>query len=96
LGIRKKLTVVADHKNLVWLTPHNIHVAGYLRVNDKQKLYCVFNFSNQPAFLTWYAFKEHGKVAEKLYDHWQEKYFTVGRDSEHLIVEPYSFYLLEA
>ena len=45
LSIRKKLDVIADRKNLIWLTPHNIHVAGYLRFDNKQKLYCVFNFS---------------------------------------------------
>jgi amylosucrase len=96
LGIRKKMDVVADRKNLIWLAPHNIHVAGYLRSDNKQKLYCVFNFASQSSFLTWFAFKEHGKAPEKLYDHWQEKYFTVGRDSEHLVLEPYAFCLLEA
>jgi len=95
LSIRKKLDVIADRKNLIWLTPHNIHVAGYLRFDNKQKLYCVFNFSSQTSFLTWYAFKEHGKISEKLFDHWQEKYFTVGKDNEHLILEPYTFCLLE-
>ena len=96
LGIRGKLPVVADHKNLVWLTPHNIHVAGYLRSGGSKKLYCLFNFSDQSAFLTWYAFKEHGKAPESLYDHWQEKEFKVGQDHEYLILDPYSFYLLEA
>jgi len=95
LNIRKKLDVIADRKNLIWLSPHNIHVAGYLRFDTKEKLYCVFNFSSQTSFLTWYAFKEHGKIPEKLFDHWQEKYFTVGKDSEHLILEPYTFCLLE-
>ncbi len=95
LNIRKKLEVVADRKNLTWLAPHNIHVAGYLRFNAKQKLYCVFNFASQSSFLTWYAFKEHGKIPEILFDHWQEKQLTVGKDSEHLILEPYTFCLLE-
>jgi amylosucrase len=95
LSIRKKLDMVADRKNLIWLNPHNIHIAGYLRFDNKQKLYCIFNFSSQTSFLTWYAFKEHGKVFEKLFDHWQEKHFTVGKDSEHLILEPYTFCLLE-
>ena len=31
LSIRKKLPVVADYSNLTWLTPHNIHVAGFIR-----------------------------------------------------------------
>ncbi|HVM89644.1 MAG TPA: amylosucrase [Puia sp.] len=96
ISIRKKLSVVADLKNLTWLTPHNIHVAAYLRAYDQKKLYCIFNFSEHTSYLTWYAFKEHGKASEKLYDHWKEKYLTVRRDNEYLILEPYGFFLLEA
>ena len=95
LNLRRSLDVVADHKNLTWLTPHNIHVAGYLRSNENKKLYCLFNFSNESSFLTWYAFKENRVAPEKLYDHWQDKLFTVGKDHEYLILEPYQFYLLE-
>jgi amylosucrase len=88
-------TVVSDHKNLSWLTPHNIHVAGYLRSYEDHKLYCVFNFSNKPAYLTWYAFKEHGDVALQLFEHWTEQSFKVGHDNEYLIIEPYGFHLFE-
>lgn len=95
IGIRKKLAVVADLKNLTWLTPHNIHIAGYLRAYEENQLYGIFNFSNQPSYLTWYAFKEHGNFSRKLHDHWTEKSFEVGLDHEHLIIEPYGFYLLE-
>jgi amylosucrase len=95
IELRKKLKVVADHKNLTWLTPHNIHVAGYLRREKEKKLFCVFNFSNQQSFLTWYVFKEHGFAPEKLFDHWEKKYHTVGKDYEFLIMEPYTFYLFE-
>lgn len=95
ISIRKRLPVVSDFKNLTWLTPHNIYVAGYLRTYEDQRLYCVFNFSNKVSFLTWMAFKEHGIVASKLLDHWSEKVFTVGTNYEHLIIEPYSFHLLQ-
>ena len=95
ISIRKKLSMVADHSNLVWMTPHNIHVAGYIRTLDEQQLYGVFNFSNQPAYLTWYAFKEHGHKPASLFDHWSEKTFDVGDDREHLIIQPYGFMLLE-
>ncbi len=47
IAIRKQLPVVADHKNLTWLSPFNVHVAGYLRTFDEHKLYCVFNFSKE-------------------------------------------------
>ncbi len=95
ISIRKKLAVVGDYKNLTWLPPHNIHVAGYLRTLNDQKLFAVFNFSNHPANLTWHAFKEHGVAPTKLYDHWTEKELTVGADNEHLVLGPYEFYLLE-
>jgi amylosucrase len=93
--LRKKLKVVADLKNLTWLTPHNIHVAGYLRAYDDEKLYCIFNFSDQPAYLTWFAFKEHGNFSSQLFDHWSEKLYNIGHDNEFLIIEPYGFHLFE-
>jgi len=95
IGIRKKLEVVSDYKNLTWLQPHNIHVAGFLRTHNDKKLYCIFNFSAAAAYLTWFAFKQHGPAAEKLFDHWGNKYYVVGNDSEYFTLEPYSFYLLE-
>ena len=95
LSIRKQLNVVADHSNLEWLTPHNVHIAGYLRQKDDQRLFCVFNFSNQPVFLTWYAFKEKGNPPVTLFDHWSEKTYEVGQDHEFFVLPPYGFALLE-
>jgi amylosucrase len=95
LAIRTKLPMVADHSNLEWMTPHNIYVAGYIRAMDGRRLFCVFNFSGNDAFLTWYAFKEKGNPPSILYDHWREKEFTVGGDHEYLVLKPYEFFLLE-
>jgi amylosucrase len=95
IAIRKKLEVVSDFKNLTWLPPHNIHVAGYLRTHNGKKLYCVFNFSGKEAWLTWFAFKQHGPTTYKLYDHWRQQEITIGYDNEYFILEPYGFYLLE-
>ncbi|MFZ9742713.1 MAG: alpha-glucosidase C-terminal domain-containing protein, partial [Chitinophagaceae bacterium] len=95
ISIRKQHFLVGDHKNLTWLTPHNHQIAGYLRTYDDKKLYCLFNFSNQSAYLTWYAFKEHGGFKPKLYDYWKEKEYTIGLDNDYLIIEPYGFHLLE-
>lgn len=95
ISLRKKMPVVADRKNLTWLTPHNIHVAGFLRAWDDEKLYCLFNFSNKSAYITWYTFKEHGAAPSMLYDHWQEKRYAVGKDSEYLVIAPYGFCLLD-
>ena len=94
LGIRKNLALVADYSNLTWLSPHNIHVAGFVRTLNRKKLFCFFNFSNQPAYLTWFAFKEQGAY-NKLFDHWSQKNYVVGKDHEFLIIEPYGFFLFE-
>lgn len=95
IQIRKKLTVLADQKNCTWLTPHNIHVAGFLRANENKSVYCLFNFSKKAAYITWYAFKEHGKVPTELYDYYTEKKYKVGPDHEYLVLEPYQFCILE-
>ncbi|MBC7886625.1 MAG: alpha-amylase [Ferruginibacter sp.] len=95
ISIRKKLGVAGDFKNLTWMSPHNIHVAGYLRTLDEQKLYCIFNFSAQTSFLTWAAFKQHGPSPERLYDHWDSRFYTIGFDHEYFIMPPYSFNILE-
>ncbi len=96
ISIRKQLTVVGDHKNITWLSPHNIHIAGYIRTYNDKKLYCIFNFSDKAVYLTWYAFKEHGNHHSQLHDHWTGKTLNIGNDNEFLIIEPYGFHLLEA
>ncbi len=95
IQLRKTLPAIADHKNLTWLSPHNSHIANYLRTSQEQNIFGIFNFSNQPAFLTWFAFKEHGRHPTHLYDHWHETHHTVGKDHEYLVLEPYEFCLLE-
>jgi amylosucrase len=95
ISLRKKFAAFSDHKNLTWLTPHNIHVAGYMRQKGRQKLFCLFNFGKARAYVTWYIFKEHGEPPVTLYDHWQGKQHTVGADHEYLVIEAFNFYLLE-
>ena len=96
LNLRQSLPNVADRKNLTWLTPHNPNVSGYVRQADGRRLYCVFNFGGFPAPLTWYAFREHGFASTLLHDHWHQAEHAVGKDNEHLLIEPYGFCLLEA
>ena len=95
IALRKKLSVVADHSNLSWMTPHNIHVAGFVRSLGKDRLFCIFNFTSQPAFLTWYAFKEQHVVTATLFDHWTQTTHAIGEDHDYLVIEPYGFLLLE-
>jgi len=95
IQIRKKLPVLADQKNCTWLAPHNIHVAGFLRAYANKRVYCLFNFSKKAAYITWYAFKEHGNIPTELYDYYTEKKYKVGPDHEYLVLEPYQFCILE-
>ena len=95
IALRKKLTMVADYKNITWLPAYNIHIAGYVRELEGKVLFGIFNFSDQPAYLTWFAFKGLGKIPALLYDHYTEDEYTVGLDNEYLILEPYGFHLLE-
>lgn len=96
IALRKQLKEVADRKNITWMSPHNIHIAGYIRTSESKRLYCVFNMSDHTQHLTWYAFREHGYHPTKLYDYWQETTFTPGEDFEYLVMEPYTFHLMEA
>lgn len=95
IAIRKALPALADKKNITWLSTHNNHVAAFKREIKNQRLYCLFNYDKKEAFLTWYAFKEHGNNPAALYDHWSGKTYNVGADEEYLIISPYQFLILE-
>jgi amylosucrase len=95
LDIRKKLPVVADLNNLRWLPRHNIHVVGFVRNGKEKPLYCIFNYSQESAYLTFHAFRVNNHVPEKLYDHWRGDLLQIATDADYLILEPYHFYLLE-
>ena len=82
--------------NLTWLTPQSNHVASFMRIIPEQKLYGLFNFSKERVFISWYIFKEHGATPEQLFDHWNQFGMKSGADQEYLILEPYSFCLMEA
>ncbi len=96
IQLRRQLAALADYNNLSWISPHNIHVAAFVRSLNEQRLFCVFNYSSESAWLTWYAFKEKGHPPATLYDHWREETFTVGRDDAYLVLAPYEFYIFEA
>jgi amylosucrase len=95
IAIRKKISVISDKKNLTWLAPHNINVAGYLRAWNNDRVYCLFNFSDREQHLTWYAFKANGMAPVRLYDHWSGQYFDVKKDEEYFVLPPYSFFVME-
>ena len=72
-----------------------MHIAGYVRSLGDQRLFCIFNFGSQLAWLSWLAFKEIDRPPFELFDRWSGKTFKVGDDSAFLEIEPYGFYLLE-
>jgi amylosucrase len=95
LQLRKQLSVLSDYSNIVWLTPHNIHVAGFIRYNTHQRIFALFNYSNKAAYLTWYAFKENGDAPKQLLNHVNRQVYTVGADYEYLILARYEFAIME-
>ncbi len=95
IGIRGIIDVLADKKNLTWINTGNNHVAGFLRAWKNDRVYCIFNFSNQATGISWYTFKQNNMKPLKLFDYWSKKIFAVGYDHEHLSLEPYQFLILE-
>lgn len=95
IGIRRKLPVLSDNSNLSWLSPYNIHVAGYVRKSADKTLFCFFNFKNEVAYLNWQVVNEQGNTSAVLYDHWNQKEYTVGNNGTFLVLAPYGFCVLE-
>ncbi|KPQ20099.1 MAG: amylosucrase AmsA [Algoriphagus marincola HL-49] len=95
IQIRKSLPAISDHNPIRWINPHNIHVAGFLREKEDQRIFIVGNYTDKSSFLTWYAFKEFGFTPKKLWDHYSKEELTVAGDDQYLILEPYGFRILE-
>ncbi|TDK41766.1 alpha-amylase family glycosyl hydrolase [Algoriphagus formosus] len=95
IQIRKSLPAISDNSNIRWMNPHNIHVAGFLREKEDQRIFVVGNYSDKASFLTWYAFKEFGFSPKKLWDHVSKEELSVASDDQYLILEPYGFRILE-
>lgn len=96
IQLRKQLPMVADHSNLKWLTPYNIHVAGFVRQQFDKNLFCFFNFSDAEVLINWKAVKETEIKQTILYDHWNKKEYALAEQEGHLKIAPYGFCLLEA
>lgn len=96
IDIRRKNRVFDDHNNLIWLRPYNIHVAGYARYDIKTRVFCLFNFSGQTAFLTWQAMLDVGlEVGKKLQDLWSGQKMKAGSGDQTLALQPYKFIILK-
>jgi amylosucrase len=95
IQIRKALPILSDFSNVTWMTPHNIHVAGFIRSFENKKLFCLFNYQPADSFITWYTFKEHGIRPAQLKDHWTGLTFNIGNDNEYFVLGAYQFAILE-
>jgi amylosucrase len=95
IQIRKALPMVRDVKNVTWMTPHNIHVAGLIRSYENKNIFCLFNYKHTASFVTWFAFKEHGIKPAQLKDHWTGLTHHVGNDNEYFVLGGYQFAILE-
>jgi amylosucrase len=95
IQIRKALPILSDIKNITWMTPHNIHVASFVRSFEDKKLFCLFNYQAGDAYVTWYTFKEHGIRPAQLKDHWTGLTHHVGNDNEFFVLGAYQFAILE-
>ena len=52
IQIRKALPILSDLKNITWMTPHNIHVAGFVRSFEDKKIFCLVNYQAADAYIT--------------------------------------------
>jgi len=95
IQLRKQMEAISDQNNIAWVSAHNIHIAGYIREQGSQKLFCLFNFSGHEESLTWYALKENGiHEGNILTDLWSDSDHQVGMDDQYLVFKPYQFMML--
>jgi amylosucrase len=95
IAIRKKIPALADHNNLAWFKPYNIHVAGYARTYENRTFYGIFNFSNEVCYLAWEAFGLNEGITTPLTDHWTGNEYDIANSGGYLIIEPFGFHLME-
>jgi amylosucrase len=95
IALRKKIKAFTDKNNIEFMTPHNEHILGFVRNDGDKKIFCLFNYSNQPQELTWYAFKEKNITSNKLFNHCNNNEFTIGNDNEYFTLQPYAYAILE-
>lgn len=94
VSIRKKYKVFTDTNNIRWLDSHNRSVVGFKRIGDDEQIFCLFNYSPELQYLTYFVFDSFRKQGKVLFDLWSQKYITIGEDEEHLPFKPYQFYVL--
>ncbi|MFN4312654.1 MAG: amylosucrase [Chitinophagaceae bacterium] len=93
--IRRSLPVLADHSNIEWLSPFNRHIAGFVRSLGQERLFAFFNFHGRPQGINWNVIAEKFTLPEQFFDHWSEKTWRPANARQPLLLDPYSFVLLD-
>lgn len=89
IAIRKKYNVLADKNNFEWLPDEDIHLSAFVRNDEKQKLFCLFNYSPLQVYISCYIFKSHAFEGQTIYDVWNETPIQIGKDEEMLKIPGY-------
>jgi amylosucrase len=96
IALRKLFSVFADKNNITWMEQRSHHIAAFVRYDHDDKVMCLFNFSQNEAYVTWYIFKNIGlKLNDALIDIWSDEQYVIGRDDQYLRLAPYQFMLLK-
>lgn len=94
INIRKAHDVFSDRNNVEWLDSHNHSVVGFKRSYKGKHVFCLFNYSPNPQPLTYYVFNSVRLQSKELLDLWTNTKIEIKKDSDHLIFQPYQFYVL--
>lgn len=94
--LRKQFSCIADHKNISWLPDEDMHLSAFVRYDEKEKVFCLFNFAGIPIFISWYVFKQYASQGDVMYDYWNDKAFLIGADKEHFILEGYGMIIAKS
>ena len=95
ISIRGKFNVLADKNNFEWLPDEDIHLSAFVRKDENQTVFCLFNFSQWPVYVSWYIFKSHALEGQTIYDAWNEAALLIGKDEEMLGIPGYGIIIGE-
>lgn len=95
ISIRKKFNVLADKNNFQWLPEEDIHLSAFVRKDENQTVFCLFNFSQWPVYVSWYIFKSQALEGQVIYDAWNDATLRIGKDEEMLGIPGYGFIIGE-
>lgn len=95
LKIRTTHPEFTDTNNLEWVSSDNRSIAGFKRFSKGGTIFCLFNYSNEPQELSYYAFDSVRSQTNRLRDIWTDTRIKIGGDHDHLMFHPYQFYILK-